>query len=194
MSHQITHSVRGSQQTIESSSSHPLNYFLKSVQLLLECTLFPTPPPCVCAVLFVCVCSLLCSQGRFLSTWRCSPALPPAAGDRSVLWLPSPLPQVLVLLVSALLLHEWHSLAHRVVDDRRHQRAERWIQNNSCVPNFCTKYGKISSITSITKWGALFASSKRSNDKCGMMVTSHAQQTPYWWCSGRGVMTLASAS
>lgn len=36
----------------------------------------------------VCVHALLCSQGRFASARHCSPALPPAAGDRSPLWLP----------------------------------------------------------------------------------------------------------
>lgn len=86
------HSVWGSQRTIKSSYSHSLNYFLKSVRLLRELTL-PSPLPHPCARFCLCVCRSLCSQSRFASARHCSPALPPAAGDRSALRLSSPLPQ-----------------------------------------------------------------------------------------------------
>lgn len=49
------------------------------------------PPPHTWG--FVCAYALLCSQGRFVSAQHCSLALPPAAGDRSALWLLDPLPQ-----------------------------------------------------------------------------------------------------
>lgn len=91
MSHRIMHSVWGSQRTNKSSYSHSLNYFLQSVRLLRELTLPPPPRPC--ARFCLCVCRSLCSQGRFASAQHCSAALPPAAGDRSALWLPSTLPQ-----------------------------------------------------------------------------------------------------
>lgn len=43
----------------------------------------------LCLCVAACVCSLLSSQDRFWIVWCCSPARPPAAGDRSTLRHPN---------------------------------------------------------------------------------------------------------
>lgn len=58
---------------------------------------------CVCA----CVCSLLGSQERFLSARRCSPARPPAAGDRWALLHPNLNPTNQTAPTSRIPSHPW---------------------------------------------------------------------------------------
>lgn len=69
--------------------------FLKSVHLS-DPMIAGAYSPSICAGLCVCLCAFVCSplgsQDRFRSACRCSPARPPAAGDRSALWHPQPNP------------------------------------------------------------------------------------------------------
>lgn len=85
----------------QSSFSTLFSQYICLKQLLLERIL----PPCV--LFCLCVCSLLGSQDRFLSARQCSPALPPAAGDRSALHPNPPTPTNQQAPTSRIPSHPW---------------------------------------------------------------------------------------